>query len=83
MTYPLHFIASTIGATVSGDTTSREVGILLTDSRSLTYPDISLFFALHSPTNDGHRYIPALYREGVRSFVVEPVPHDAFVAVFQ
>lgn len=77
MTYPLHFIASNIGATVSGDTTSREVGILLTDSRSLTYPDISLFFALHSPSNDGHRYIPALYREGVRSFVVEQVPHDA------
>lgn len=43
----------------------------LTDSRSLTDPSGSLFFALRTATGDGHRFIPALYRNGVRNFVVE------------
>ncbi|MDR3252667.1 MAG: bifunctional UDP-N-acetylmuramoyl-tripeptide:D-alanyl-D-alanine ligase/alanine racemase, partial [Tannerella sp.] len=43
---------------------------LLTDSRSLYFPETSLFFALKTKTNDGHRYIGDLYRRGVRSFVV-------------
>ena len=44
---------------------------LLTDSRSLVFPESTLFFALRTPTGDGHRYIPDLIRRGVRFFVVE------------
>ncbi len=44
---------------------------LLTDSRSLTFPEETLFFALVTERNDGHRYIEELYRKGVRNFVVE------------
>ena len=44
---------------------------LLTDSRSLTFPEETLFFALVTERNDGHRYIKDLYRKGVRNFVVE------------
>ena len=44
---------------------------LLTDSRSLTFPEETLFFALVTERNDGHRYIKDLYRKGVRDFVVE------------
>jgi alanine racemase len=43
---------------------------LLTDSRALAYPETSLFFALKTRTNDGHKYIDELYAHGVRSFVV-------------
>ena len=43
----------------------------LTDSRSLTFPATTLFFAICTSTNDGHRYIPELYAKGVRNFVVE------------
>jgi alanine racemase len=43
---------------------------LLTDSRTLSFPGKSLFFAIKTPTNDGHRYIPELYRLGVRYFMV-------------
>ena len=32
---------------------------------------VTLFFALKSTRNDGHRYIEDLYRRGVRNFVVE------------
>ena len=47
-----------------------EIDILLTDSRSLSNPAVSLFFALSTTHNDGHRYIHDLYERGVRNFVV-------------
>lgn len=43
----------------------------LTDSRSLYDPDTSVFFALRTTSGDGHKYIPRLYADGVRVFVVE------------
>ncbi|MBR8712991.1 bifunctional UDP-N-acetylmuramoyl-tripeptide:D-alanyl-D-alanine ligase/alanine racemase [Porphyromonas levii] len=51
-------------------TEDREIELLLTDSRSLTFPQSTLFFALVTPRGDGHSYIPQLYNEGVRAFVV-------------
>lgn len=51
-----------------------QVKVLLTDSRSLTYPQESLFFALRTRNNDGHRYLHELYDKGVRNFVVDHVP---------
>ena len=55
----------------------REIEILLTDSRSLTNPGKSLFFALKGDSNDGHNYIDDLYTKGVRSFVVDHIPDDS------
>jgi len=52
---------------------SREHPILLTDSRSISDPADSLFFALKTAHNDGHRYILDLYEKGVRRFLVQ---HD-------
>jgi len=46
------------------------VSILLTDSRRLSFPEESLFFALTTKTNNGHKYIPELYNLRVRNFVV-------------
>lgn len=54
--------------------TSAMISVLLTDSRSLTFPSESLFFALRTRNNDGHRYINDLYSRGVRNFVVERIP---------
>lgn len=50
--------------------------IPLTDSRSLSDAPRTLFFALRTATGDGHRFIPELYRRGVRHFVVEPTFND-------
>lgn len=47
---------------------------LLTDSRSLSFPESTLFFAIQTAKNDGHLYIPLLYQRGVRSFVVQYLP---------
>lgn len=72
-------IADLTGAALIGP--DREIELLLTDSRSLTDPAKSLFFALRSPTNDGHRYISELYSRGVRAFAVEAIPDSASVAM--
>ena len=46
------------------------VSQLLTDSRSLTMPGETIFFALRTDADDGHNYIPDLFAKGVRNFVV-------------
>ena len=56
--------------------TDRELSVLLTDSRSVTAPEKSIFFAIATPTNDGHRFIAQLYETGVRTFVVTHVPEE-------
>lgn len=44
---------------------------LLTDSRKLSQPAGTVFFAIRGKYNDGHKYVAQLYRQGVRAFVVE------------
>ena len=46
------------------------VSQLLTDSRSLTVPEETIFFALRTEGGDGHNFIPDLFGKGVRNFVV-------------
>ena len=70
MIYTIEKITTLIGARRIGHTDAK-IGWLLTDSRSLCFPEETLFFALRSQRNDGHRYIEDLYRRGVRNFVVE------------
>ncbi len=49
---------------------------VLTDSRSVADGRHSIFFALKTPTNDGHNFISELITKGVRAFVVERIPAD-------
>ncbi|WP_347159545.1 bifunctional UDP-N-acetylmuramoyl-tripeptide:D-alanyl-D-alanine ligase/alanine racemase [Pontibacter chitinilyticus] len=44
---------------------------LLTDSRKLSQPAGTVFFAICGKYNDGHKYLQQLYRQGVRMLVVE------------
>ena len=70
MKYSIEKITTLIGARRIGEV-DAQIGWLLTDSRSLCFPEETLFFALKSARNDGHKYIEDLYRRGVRNFVVE------------
>ena len=70
MKYSIEKVTTLIGARRIGEA-DAQIGWLLTDSRSLCFPEETLFFALRSARNDGHRYIGDLYRRGVRNFVVE------------
>ena len=76
MSYSISHISDLISARRIG-TTDADIECLLTDSRSLVFPETTLFFALRTGTGDGHRYIADLYRRGVRNFVVGTLPDDA------
>lgn len=76
MKYTIKDIASIIRATNNKPTDST-VSILLTDSRTLSFPEESLFFALKTKTNNGHKYIGELYKLRVRNFVVSEM-HPEF-----
>ena len=76
MNYTIEKVTTLIGARRYGDPGTQNISFVLTDSRSLCFPEETLFFALKSERNDGHNYIPELYARGVRNFVVEVVPDD-------
>ena len=80
MNYNIEKVTTLIGARRYG-TADGNIRWLLTDSRSLCFPEETLFFALKTQRNDGHRYISDLYRRGVRHFVVEQVP-EHFDAIY-
>lgn len=73
MTYSIEKVTTLIGARRFGESDAN-IGFILTDSRSLCFPEETLFFALKSERNDGHNYIQELYRRGVKNFVVADVP---------
>ena len=75
MSYSIEKIASWIGAHRLGER-DMEIDWLLTDSRSLCFSEETLFFALQSKRNDGHKYIHELYHRGVRNFVVKHLPEN-------
>ena len=79
MKYAIEKVTSLIGAHRYGNSDAN-IEWLLTDSRSLCLSEGTLFFALKSERNDGHKYIADLYRRGVRNFVVMDLPHDREVA---
>ena len=77
MKYSIEKITTLLGAQRYG-TREASVSFLLTDSRSLCFPEETLFFALKTERNDGHQYVAELYRRGVRNFVLSSLPSEAF-----
>lgn len=73
MKYKIDNIVALTGARRYG-TAEAYIEWLLTDSRSLVFPETSLFFAIKTNIGDGHNYIDGLYRRGVRNFVVTNLP---------
>ena len=76
MQYKIGDIANIIGAERHGSTDAL-VNWLLIDSRSLCFPEETLFFALKTKRNDGLKYISELHNRGVRNFVVNHIPEVA------
>ena len=70
MSYTIEQIAQIVEARRTGSAQAT-IGWLLTDSRTLSVaPEQTLFFGLRTERNNGARYIPQLYRQGVRNFVL-------------
>jgi UDP-N-acetylmuramyl pentapeptide synthase len=64
-------IALIINAKCIGSQNTEANFQLLIDSRTLTSPENTIFFALKTPYNDGHKYIGELIKKGVKYFVVD------------
>ena len=75
MSNTIEEIISILNAERVGNAPAR-IDWILTDSRSLCFPEETLFFALKTKRNDGHKYIPELFDRGVRNFVVNDLPQD-------
>jgi len=73
MAYTPEKITALIGAHRYG-TAEAEISFLLTDSRSLCFPEQTMFFALKTERKDGHDFIAGLYGRGVRNFCVDHLP---------
>jgi alanine racemase len=69
MSYPREVIADKVGAVRKGNAPAT-INWLLTDSRSLSFPEDTLFFALTTKRNKGSKFIPELIELGVRNFVL-------------
>jgi len=74
--YTISEIAQITGGQLAG-TDDVAVQYVLTDSRSLLYPALTVFFAIPGERHDGHDYLEDLYRQGVRCFVVNRLPESA------
>lgn len=69
MSYSIEQIAQIVAARRVGNVEAT-IDWLLTDSRSLSFPETTLFFALSTKRNSGARYIPELINRGVKNFVI-------------
>lgn len=67
-------IASMAKGTLVGKSGEQVLSVILTDSRKLASPLLTIFFALKTSRGDGHRYIENLYQQGVRYFCVSAIP---------
>ena len=76
MQYTVEQIKNILKADGRLATPNSKVTRLLTDSRSLSFPEETLFFAIKTSHGNGHNYIKELYNKGVRNFVVNDT--DAF-----
>src|SRR5665213_2444134 len=70
MAYTFSQIAEALGVKPIGNA-GNKVERLLIDSRSLVQPEGTLFVALKTAKNDGHKYIAELHQRGVNLFLVE------------
>lgn len=74
--YRIKQISEIVDGRLVGSDEDRIIQHLLIDSRRLDAAEQTLFFALASQRNDGHKYIEDLYQSGVRAFVVSRMPEE-------
>jgi Alr-MurF fusion protein len=75
------FSISEITSIVKGELIAKQpentpINDILVDSRTLFKIEATLFFALQSKRNDGHKYIGELYNKGLRNFVISKPGFD-------
>ena len=76
MTYNLGHIATIVKGKIIALHDNAEIRELLLDSRRISFPSSSLFFAIKGLRRDGHTFIGEAYNKGVRNFIVSEPPAD-------
>jgi Alr-MurF fusion protein len=69
--YTIQKIAEVTGASFMQRGADTSVQHLSYDSRSLSFPATSLFFAIRTGRQDGHQFVNQAYQKGVRNFIVD------------
>lgn len=73
--YSLSTISTIVGGQyIAQDDHDQLISEILIDSRKLVHPEGTLFVALVTDRNDGHRYIQDLLEKGVQNFLVSSLP---------
>jgi len=83
--YTIKQIASVVeGKMIGNQSFEYIIKNVLFDSRLLVEAENTLFFALSSGRNDGHKYVRDLYEKGVKAFVIDKknACDDAFLKNF-
>ncbi len=76
MNYTISSISTIINGEIIGNNNKNaSIKNLLIDSRKLSNPETSLFFAIVGERHNGHSYISELYEKGNRNFVVSVLPN--------
>ncbi|MBO4402938.1 MAG: bifunctional UDP-N-acetylmuramoyl-tripeptide:D-alanyl-D-alanine ligase/alanine racemase, partial [Bacteroidales bacterium] len=76
--YTITDICSLVGGRlIQAVETETQIRELAFDSRRVQQDENTLFFALVTAKNDGHRYIADLYQKKIRNFVVNDSFHEA------
>ncbi len=75
VSYTIQDIAKILNTDVVGKS-SGEIQHLIIDSRNVFASANSLFFAIKSQRQDGHKFIPDLLKKGITNFVVEKLPEN-------
>jgi alanine racemase len=77
MEYTIASIAQIIsGQLIQTGNQNPVIRNLVIDSRKTVIPDTSLFFALITTRNNGHKYLLELHEKGLRNFVVSEMPEN-------
>lgn len=70
----MNYSASEISTILNAHTLCKgedgKIQNVIYDTRKISFPEKSIFFAFKGAINDGHNYIEDAYRKGIRNFVV-------------
>lgn len=74
MAYSIQRICSVVQGKFISQHADDKIENLVYDSRRILQPSSSLFFALKTEHNDGHKYLLSAHKKGIRNFIISNQP---------
>ena len=70
MGYSVQTVCSVVQGKLISQASDDNIENLVYDSRRILQPTSSLFFAIKTESNDGHKYLLSAHKKGIRNFVI-------------